>query len=101
PGRWVGDFGRDLHACEFRQVSGDGRVKLDLPILDKSHRGSAGDWFGHRRDPENCVMSHRNCSAAILKAYCLQVRELSTPGDRYDSARQIAGTNALLIQGSN
>jgi hypothetical protein len=101
PGRRIGDFGRDLHAREFRQVSGDCGVKLDLPILDDGHRGNAGDWFGHRRDPENCVRPHRNCSAAILKAYCLQVRELNVPGDRHHSARQITGFNVFLIQGSD
>src|SRR4029077_20008320 len=101
PQSWIGRFVRDLHVRELRQVSGDGRVKLDLPILDESHRGSAGDWFGHRRDPENRVMSHGNCSGAILKAYCLQVRELAIPGDCYDTAGQVAGFNVLLIEGGD
>jgi hypothetical protein len=45
PGRRIGDFGRDLHARELRQVTGDCGVKLDLPILDDGHRGNAGDWL--------------------------------------------------------
>jgi hypothetical protein len=41
------------------------------------------------------VRPHRNCSAAILKAYCLQVRELNIPGERHHSARQITGFNVF------
>ena len=37
---------------QFGQVSGDGRVDIDLPLFREEHQGEAGELLGDRRDPD-------------------------------------------------
>jgi hypothetical protein len=97
PSRRIRLLGCDFHVLEFRQVLGDRRIEVELPLVDQNHRGHAGDRFGHRCDPENRIRLHWNRLAAVLKADRLEVGELAAPGDRHHGARQVTGVNPRLI----